>query len=252
MGIGRAVAQRLVEEGATVVAVDRDADALARTAANSVTRVVPMEGDIGVGDPRARGGAGRGARPAPPVGEQRRHRHRRPAHEATQQHIDDGLRVLLTGVDVRLRGRRAADAARPPRLDRQHLVDPGSRGVAPATSSTTSPRRAMLMATNVAARLRAVRDPLQRRPSGGIETPMSRPASADDPRPRRGLGGRAALAPMRRIGGPSEIADVVAFLLSDRASYMNGAEVMVDGGRERGASHTRRSRCRGLTSRPGV
>ena len=35
---------------------------------------------------------------------------------------------------------------------------------------------------------------------------------------------------MQRIGDPSEIAEVVSFLLSDRASFVNGAEVIVDGG----------------------
>jgi NAD(P)-dependent dehydrogenase (short-subunit alcohol dehydrogenase family) len=37
--------------------------------------------------------------------------------------------------------------------------------------------------------------------------------------------------PMRRLGEPSEIADVVAFLLSDASSYMTGEIVHVDGGR---------------------
>ena len=37
--------------------------------------------------------------------------------------------------------------------------------------------------------------------------------------------------PMQRLGEPSEIADVVAFLLSDAASYMTGEIVVVDGGR---------------------
>ena len=36
--------------------------------------------------------------------------------------------------------------------------------------------------------------------------------------------------PLRRIGEPSEIASVVMFLLSDEASYMTGAELLVDGG----------------------
>ena len=33
-----------------------------------------------------------------------------------------------------------------------------------------------------------------------------------------------------RVGSLEEIADVVAFLVSDRNSYMNGATVVVDGG----------------------
>jgi len=37
--------------------------------------------------------------------------------------------------------------------------------------------------------------------------------------------------PMRRLGEPSEIAEVVAFLLSSAASYMTGEIVVVDGGR---------------------
>ena len=37
--------------------------------------------------------------------------------------------------------------------------------------------------------------------------------------------------PLRRLGEPAEIADVVAFLLSSAASYMTGEIVYVDGGR---------------------
>lgn len=37
--------------------------------------------------------------------------------------------------------------------------------------------------------------------------------------------------PMRRLGEPDEIADVVAFLLSDAASYLTGEIVYADGGR---------------------
>ena len=53
----------------------------------------------------------------------------------------------------------------------------------------------------------------------------------DDPVERsEWLRGEAALAPMMRIGQPAEISEVVAFLLSDRASFVNGAEVIVNGG----------------------
>ncbi len=37
--------------------------------------------------------------------------------------------------------------------------------------------------------------------------------------------------PMKRLGQPGEVADVVAWLLSDAASYVTGETVLVDGGR---------------------
>jgi 3-oxoacyl-[acyl-carrier protein] reductase len=39
--------------------------------------------------------------------------------------------------------------------------------------------------------------------------------------------------PLRRLGTPREVADVVAFLASDRASFISGATIVVDGGQTR-------------------
>ena len=61
---------------------------------------------------------------------------------------------------------------------------------------------------------------------GGVDTPMGNPA---------GLSGDALQAdykrvPLQRIGNPEEIARATAFLASDAASYISGAELAVDGG----------------------
>lgn len=41
---------------------------------------------------------------------------------------------------------------------------------------------------------------------------------------------RSAVVPMRRVGMPQDMADAILFLASDRAGYVNGDEIMVDGG----------------------
>lgn len=41
---------------------------------------------------------------------------------------------------------------------------------------------------------------------------------------------RRALVPVQRIGRPEDIADAVVFLASERASYITGEEIVVDGG----------------------
>ncbi|HFE53488.1 MAG TPA: SDR family oxidoreductase [Bacteroidetes bacterium] len=40
--------------------------------------------------------------------------------------------------------------------------------------------------------------------------------------------------PARRLGDPAELGDFVAFLASERASYLTGATIQIDGGYVRG------------------
>jgi NAD(P)-dependent dehydrogenase (short-subunit alcohol dehydrogenase family) len=61
---------------------------------------------------------------------------------------------------------------------------------------------------------------------GLIRTPMSEGFYATPGIKER----REAMLPSRRIGTPADIADAALFLSSPRASYVNGAEILVDGG----------------------
>jgi NAD(P)-dependent dehydrogenase (short-subunit alcohol dehydrogenase family) len=63
---------------------------------------------------------------------------------------------------------------------------------------------------------------------GTIATDLARDAVLTSDAARQRILGRT---PMKRLGEPDEIADVVAFLLSDASSYMTGEVVYVDGGR---------------------
>ena len=65
---------------------------------------------------------------------------------------------------------------------------------------------------------------------GSIETPMTYATLPPDLDREEALRREGLLAPMLRVGQPEEMAEVVAFLLSDRASYVNGAEIVADGG----------------------
>lgn len=61
---------------------------------------------------------------------------------------------------------------------------------------------------------------------GLVRTPMSETFYSDAENHKR----RASRVAMRRIGSPNDIAHVVAFLASEASSYVNGQEIVVDGG----------------------
>lgn len=61
---------------------------------------------------------------------------------------------------------------------------------------------------------------------GQVRTPMTEAMFADP----EIAAGRAAVVPMGRVGTAEEIAEACVFLVSDRSSYVNAANLVVDGG----------------------
>jgi NAD(P)-dependent dehydrogenase (short-subunit alcohol dehydrogenase family) len=62
---------------------------------------------------------------------------------------------------------------------------------------------------------------------GMIRTPATSPILDDPDSPLHEL---LQITPSRRAGEPEEVARLAAFLASDQATYINGADIMIDGG----------------------
>lgn len=231
MGIGRAVAEKLIADGIHVVALDLNADALAQAREELGDLFEPVVGDVGDWDAHERA-----ADAAESRGQLRSWVNNAgidwvgAAHEIDAAHIERGLRVLqhgtMFGCCVAVRRMLSARAGA--------IVNISSiQGIAafPRYFVYDAAKAAVLMATKSVAldygpfgiRCNAVLP-------GCIETPMTYatlPAELDR---KEALRREGLLAPMLRVGQPEEMAEVVVFLLSDRASYVNGAEISADGG----------------------
>jgi len=65
---------------------------------------------------------------------------------------------------------------------------------------------------------------------GAIDTPMLRWAASLDPDPEKVLATCGRMHALGRVGKPEEVADAIAFLASDWASFITGTALVVDGG----------------------
>src|SRR2546430_840257 len=231
MGIGRAIAARLIADGVHVVALDLNGEALKSAAAELGDRFEPVVGDVG--DWAAHERAADVAQAAGDlahwvnnagidwVGA---------AHEIDAEHIARGLRVLqlgpMYGTCVAVRRMLPARAG--------SIVNVSSiQGVAafPRYFVYDTAKAAILMATkSIAVEYGAYGIRCNALLPGCIETPMTYATLPPELSREEGLRREGLLAPMLRVGRPEEMAEVVAFLLSDRASYVNGAEIVADGG----------------------
>jgi meso-butanediol dehydrogenase / (S,S)-butanediol dehydrogenase / diacetyl reductase len=68
---------------------------------------------------------------------------------------------------------------------------------------------------------------------GAVDTPLAAMSTADP----TAASAYAAAIPLRRFGRAEEIAAAIAFLAADEASFVNGANLLVDGGVTAGTGH---------------
>ena len=228
-GMGAAIAARLREENANVVTFARRRDLLEREAGG--TGAVPVAGDLTVREDLERlvettvarfGGidilVNNGG--GPPRGR---------AVEVDDESLQAALELLLFSaarltllclpyLRARARGRivniESSTIREPtPALALSNAVRPGVHGWMKTLAGEVGPDGV----------------PVNTIAPGRIETARIAEVYPEGPKPED-----LVPIPLRRLGSPDEIADVVAFLVSDRASYVTGALIPVDGGLTRG------------------
>jgi meso-butanediol dehydrogenase/(S,S)-butanediol dehydrogenase/diacetyl reductase len=66
---------------------------------------------------------------------------------------------------------------------------------------------------------------------GVVETPIHRQRIGDEPGAVEGfLSNMAGLHPLGRVGAPKDVVDLISFLASEKASWLTGAVIPIDGG----------------------
>lgn len=225
-GIGLAVAEALTAEGANVAMFARRRDVLEREAER--LGALAVQGDVR--DPRAlqrlvdrtleafggidvlvnnSGGPPRG-----------------PARGVTAEQVEEAVELLLLS------------AIRLTELCLPHLEQSGrGRVINVESSSVREPADQLALSNLVRPGVVGWAKTLAREVgAAGITINTVCPGRIDTERLREAFPSVEQIAriPLRRVGEPRELGDVVCFLASERASYVTGAVIPVDGGLTRG------------------
>jgi len=230
-GLGADVAARLARDGVLVGVLDRDGDAARRTAEALQVRGLPLVADVtdeaalvAALDEFARlSGADAPDGAVCNAGVVR-------FGPLAEVGLDDWRQVVevnLTGTFLTARSvaRRMLDAGRPGSIVTVTSVNgvlpgpgAGAYGATKAAVARLTEQMALEWA-HAGIRVNAVAP-------GLIDAGMSA-AVLSDPEVRAA---RASAVPLGRLGTGVEVADAVAYLLSDESSYVTGTELLVDGG----------------------
>lgn len=229
-GLGAAIAEAAVDEGWTVGVLDREAEAVHATAATLGERAIALDADV-ADEAAVEAALDRFAeatgRPAPDALVANAGIVRfGPLLDLAVADWQAVVDVNLTGAFVTARSvaRRMVAADTPGSIvavTSMNGVAPGPNAGAYGATKAASARLVEQMAIEWGPhgiRVNAVAP-------GLIDAGMSEPIYADDDVRRR----RTERVPLGRLGTADDVAQVALFLLSERAAYVSGTEVLVDG-----------------------
>jgi NAD(P)-dependent dehydrogenase (short-subunit alcohol dehydrogenase family) len=231
MGIGRAVAETLAAAGHNLVLLDRDAAALDATAAAIGGNVLAVAGSVASLADCERAVAQGVERFGSLTGL---------SNNAGIQRYGDAITTTPEGwaevMDTNLTGAFYAAKAALPELRRSRgaiVLTASVQGMAAqqgALAYVVAKHGLIGLVTGIAmdeaehgVRVNGVAP-------GSVDTPMLQWAIDLDPNPAALSAEIDAMHPLGRRAQPGEIANVIAFLLSDASSFMTGETVRVDGG----------------------